>query len=473
MNDAAAQADIGVVGLAVMGRNLVLNLDDHGYAVAVFNRTTARVDEFLSGDAAGTSVIATYSLEELVGALQRPRKILLMVKAGPAIDAIIDSLLPLLEEGDIVLDGGNSLFTDTIARTARLEAAGIAYVGAGISGGEEGARYGPSIMPAGTAAAWPHVGPMLQAISAKVDGVPCCDWIGSDGAGHYVKTIHNGIEYGDMQVLAEAYDIMHRGLGLSHADMAQVFEGWNDGPLDSYLVEITAAIMRTVDDDGEPLLERILDRAGQKGTGKWAVISSMELGQPVTLAAEAVYGRIVSSLLDERITMSTKLHGPDPAIAGDPTSLLADLHDAVYASKIVSYAQGFMLLRAAAAEHHWDIDFASIASMWRGGCIIRSRFLGELMDVFVADRSLTNVLFSDFFTAAIHQAQEGWRRTVARATSAGIPVPAYSSALAFFDGYRSERVPANLIQAQRDYFGAHTYERTDRPRGEFFHTDWD
>ena len=466
-------ADIGVIGLAVMGRNLVLNMNDHGYTVAVFNRTTSKVDDFLTGDAAGTMVIGTHSPEELVATLQRPRKILMMIKAGPALDSLIDTLLPLLEEGDIILDGGNSLYTDTIDRTARLEAEGIAYVGAGVSGGEDGARNGPSIMPAGTASAWPHVRPILQDISAKVDGVPCCDWIGPDGAGHYVKTIHNGIEYGDMQVLAEAYDIMNRGLHLSHAEMADVFARWDRGPLDSYLVEITATVLRKIDEDGEPMVEKILDRAGQKGTGKWAVISSMELGQPLTLAAEAVYGRIVSSLLDERVATAAKLQGEVSAISEPAPDVIADLHDAAYASKIVSYAQGFMLLKAASEEHNWDIDLASIASMWRGGCIIRSRFLGELMDVFVADRDLSNVLLSDFFAEAIHKAQAGWRRTVIRATAAGIAVPAYSSALAFFDGYRSVRVPANLIQAQRDYFGAHTYERVDRPRGQFFHTDWD
>ena len=327
-------------------------------------------------------------------------------------------------------------------------------------------------MPAGTAAAWPHVQSIFQGIAAVVDGVPCCEWIGSDGAGHYVKTVHNGIEYGDMQVLAEAYDIMHRGLGLDHEKMGEVFGSWNEGPLDSYLVEITADIMKKLDDDGSPLVEKILDRAGQKGTGKWTVMSSMELGQPTTLVAEAVYGRVLSSMLDERIAASAVLEGPVATIADPADEVLADLHDAMYASKIVSYAQGFMLLGAAAAKHGWDINFASVSSMWRGGCIIRSRFLGELMDVFAADRNLTSILMSDFFSSAVDQAQAGWRRTVARATAAGIPIPAYSSALSFFDGYRSSRGSANLIQAQRDYFGAHTYERIDRPRDEFFHTDW-
>jgi 6-phosphogluconate dehydrogenase len=466
------QADIGVVGLAVMGRNLVLNMDDHGVVVSVFNRTTTKVDEFIAGEAAGTAVIGTHSLPDLVASLKTPRRVLLMVKAGPAVDALIETLLGLLDEDDIIIDGGNSLYTDTIRRAALVESAGMAYVGTGISGGEEGARYGPSVMPAGTAAAWPHVQPILQGIAAVVDGVPCCDWIGSDGAGHYVKTVHNGIEYGDMQVLAEAYDIMHRGLGLDHKKMGKVFGSWNEGPLDSYLVEITADIMNKMDEDGSPLLEKILDRAGQKGTGKWTVISSMEMGQPTTLVAEAVYARVVSSMLDERIAASAILEGPTATITDPVPEVLADLHDAMYASKIVSYAQGFMLLGAAADEHGWDIDFASVSSMWRGGCIIRSRFLGELMGVFTADQELTSILMSDFFASAVDQAQAGWRRTIARATAAGIPIPAYSSALSFFDGYRSSRGSANLIQAQRDYFGAHTYERLDRPRGEFFHTDW-
>ncbi len=473
MSESNPQAQIGVIGLAVMGRNLVLNMADHGFTVAVFNRTTSKVDEFIAGDAAGTTVIGTRSLEELVAQLERPRKILMMIKAGPAVDALIDSLLPLLEQGDILIDGGNSLYTDTIRRTNALEAQGISYVGAGISGGEEGARNGPSIMPAGTEAAWPHVGPILQSISAKVDGVPCCDWIGPDGAGHYVKTIHNGIEYGDMQVLAEAYDMMHRGLGLDHAEMSRVFGEWDRGPLDSYLVEITTNILAALDADGSPLVERILDRAGQKGTGKWAVISSVELGQPLTLTAEAVYARVVSALIDDRAAMSARHEGPSQRLTDSRDEVLSDLHDAVYASKIISYAQGFMIMRAAAEEHGWEIDFSSIASMWRGGCIIRSRFLGDLMEVFRAEPDLPNIMLSDFFVAELAKAQTGWRRTVARAIAAGIPIPAYSSALAFFDGYRSRRVPANLIQAQRDYFGAHTYERTDRPRGEFFHTDWE
>ncbi len=467
-----ARADFGVVGLAVMGRNLAMNMADHGATVAVYNRTTSRVDEFVAGDAAGLAVLGAHSLEEFVSLLKRPRRILLMIKAGPPVDSAIDGLLPLLEPGDIIIDGGNSLFTDTIQRTRRVEEAGLLYVGSGISGGEEGARTGPSIMPGGSSAAWPHIKPTLQSIAASVDGVPCCDWVGADGSGHYVKMVHNGIEYGDMQVLAEAYDILQRGMGLSHREMQAVFADWNQGPLESYLVEITADIMGTVDSDGSPLVERILDTAGQKGTGKWTAISSMELGQPTTLVAEAVYARVVSALIDQRTAAADKLNGPAAGLDDDRSALISDLHDAVYASKIVSYAQGFMLLAAAADEYGWDLDFASIASMWRGGCIIRSRFLGELMTAYEQDRDLSNILLNDFFASAVDEAQAGWRRTMQRAVAAGIPVPAFSSALAFFDGYRSRRVPANLIQAQRSYFGAHAFERIDSERGEFFKATW-
>ncbi len=466
------RADIGVIGLAVMGRNLIMNMNDHGFTVAAYNRTTERVDEFLDGDAAGSQVIGVRSLEELVGALKPPRRIMLMIKAGRAVDATIDALMPLLDEGDIILDGGNSLFTDSIARTVRLEDAGLRFIGTGVSGGEEGARHGPSIMPGGSHDAWPFVKDILQGIAAEVDGVPCCDWVGADGAGHYVKMVHNGIEYGDMQVIAEAYDVMHRGLGMSHDEMHDVFADWNRGKLDSYLVEITRDIMAFRDEDGSPLVETILDAAGQKGTGKWTVISSMDLGQPVSLVAEAVYGRVVSALKEQRVTAAGVVEGPDPLIADDRAAVLADLHDALYASKITSYAQGFMLLAAAAAEHDWQLDYASIASMWRGGCIIRSRFLSEVMRAYRERPDLTNLLLDTFFKDEVAAAQPGWRRTIQRAVASGIAVPAYSSALAFFDGYRSARVPANLIQAQRDYFGAHTYERVDRPRGEFFHTNW-
>ncbi len=465
-------ADIGVIGLAVMGRNLILNMDDHGFTVAAYNRTTDRVDEFIAGEAAGTAVVGVHSLHELVAALEPPRRIMLMIKAGPAVDATIDGLVPLLSPGDIIIDGGNSLFTDTIRRTAEVEAAGLRYVGTGVSGGEEGARNGPSIMPGGTTSAWPEVQSVFQTIAAHVDGVPCSDWISSDGSGHYVKMVHNGIEYGDMQVIAEAYDLMHRGLGMNHDEMHTVFAEWNRDKLDSYLIEITAEILAFRDEAGEPLLEKILDTAGQKGTGKWTVMSSMDLGEPVTLVAEAVYARIVSSLKDDRVAAAAVLDGPSPHIKGDRTEILTDLHDALYASKITSYAQGFMLLDAAANEYGWDLDFSSIASMWRGGCIIRSRFLGEVMTAYRDRPEVRSLLLQPFFAGEITAAQGGWRRTVARASAAGIAVPAYSSALAFYDGYRSGRTPANLIQAQRDYFGAHTYERIDEARGEFFHTNW-
>ena len=469
---ADAGADIGLIGLAVMGQNLVLNMDDHGYTVAVYNRTTSKVDDFLADEAAGTAVIGTHSLEELVATLRPPRKVMLMVKSGPPVDAFIEKLVPLLEPGDLIIDGGNSLYTDTQRRTADLESRGLLFVGTGVSGGEEGARNGPSIMPGGSAAGWPLVKDVFQSIAAAVDGVPCCDWVGGDGAGHYVKMVHNGIEYGDMQVIAEAYHLLDAGLGMTPPDLHPVFAEWNRGKLDSYLIEITRDIMAAADDDGAPLLDKILDAAGQKGTGKWTVISSMNHGMPVTLVAEAVYARIISALRDERLSAAKLIAGPTETLAGDPDQIVADVHDALYASKIVSYAQGFMLLAEAAREYGWDLDFGSIASMWRGGCIIRSAFLGRIREAYATDRPPPNLLVDPYFRGEVEHAQAGWRRTVARAVTAGIPVPAYSTALAFFDAYRRERLPANLIQAQRDFFGAHTYERLDRPRGEFFHTNW-
>jgi 6-phosphogluconate dehydrogenase len=469
---AAPVADVGLIGLAVMGRNLIMNMNGHGYTVAAYNRTTSRVDDFLAGEAQGTSVVGAHSLAELVSVLKPPRRVMLMVRAGNPVDLTLDAVIPLLDRGDIIIDGGNSLFTDTIRRTARVEKAGLRYIGTGVSGGEAGARNGPSLMPGGTAEAWPHVKELFQSIAASVDGVPCADWIGGDGAGHYVKMVHNGIEYGDMQVIAEAYDLMHRGLGLSHDRMQDVFAEWDRGKLDSYLIEITTDIMGYRGAGGEPLLQNILDAAGQKGTGKWTVMSSMEIGQPVTLVGEAVYARIVSALVEQRTAAAPLLAGPVPEIDGDPGSVIADLHDALYGSKIVSYAQGFMLLDAAAEEYGWELDFSSIASMWRGGCIIRSKFLSEIMGAYQDRPDLRSLLLHPFFTAELGAAQAGWRRTIQRAVAAGISVPAYSSALAFYDGYRTERLPANIIQAQRDYFGAHTYERLDRPRGEFFHTNW-
>jgi 6-phosphogluconate dehydrogenase len=468
-----AKADIGLIGLAVMGQNLVLNMDDHGFTVAVYNRTTSKVDEFLSGAAAGTRVIGTHSIEELVAALKKPRRVMLMVKAGQAVDDFIELLLPHLEPGDIIIDAGNSNFNDTIRRTAAVEAKGLLYIGTGVSGGEEGARHGPSIMPGGSPAAWPHVKPIFQAIAAKVeDGSPCCDWVGENGAGHFVKMVHNGIEYGDMQLIGEAYHLMRSALGMSADEMHAVFAEWNRGKLDSYLIEITRDILAYKDSDGQPLVDKILDAAGQKGTGKWTVIAALDTGIPLTLISEAVFARCLSALKEERVRASQILSGPTALYDGQRETLVTDIREALYASKIISYTQGYMLMRAAAEEYHWNLNYGGIALMWRGGCIIRSVFLGKIKEAFDADPGLTNLLLAPYFKEAVESAQAAWRRVVAIAVGLGIPVPAMSSALAFYDGYRQARLPANLLQAQRDYFGAHTYERVDRPRGEFFHTDW-
>lgn len=468
-----SKADIGLIGLAVMGQNLVLNMDDHGFTVAVFNRTVSKVDDFINGNAKGTKVIGTHSLEELVSVLKRPRRVMLMVKAGPAVDKFIDMLIPLLEEGDIIIDGGNSNYRDTMRRTEYVESKGLLYVGTGVSGGEEGARHGPSLMPGGSPEAWPHIKPIFQAIAAKVDdGVPCCDWVGENGAGHFVKMVHNGIEYGDMQLIAESYDLMKTALGMSHDEMHQVFAEWNRGKLDSYLIEITRDIMAFRDEDGEPLVEKILDAAGQKGTGKWTAASALEMGIPLSLITEAVLARFLSALKEERVAASKVLTGPTPKYEGDKAAFVDDLREALYAAKIVSYAQGYMLMRAAAQEYGWNLNYGGIALMWRGGCIIRSVFLGKIKEAFDRNPDLTNLLLDPYFKGEVEAAQPAWRRVVARAVEMGVPLPAMSSALTFFDGYRNERLPANLIQAQRDYFGAHTYERIDRPRGEFFHTNW-
>ena len=468
-----AQADIAVIGLAVMGQNLILNMNDHGFVVAAYNRTVSKVDEFINKEAKGTRVLGAHSIEEMVGLLKSPRRVMLMVKAGKAVDEFIEHLLPHLAPGDIIIDGGNSLFEDTIRRTQYVESKGLLYIGTGVSGGEEGARRGPSIMPGGSKAAWPHVQPIFQAIAAKVDnGTPCCEWVGDNGAGHYVKMVHNGIEYGDMQLICEAYNLMKTGLGLTADDMHQVFAEWAKGDLESYLIEITRDILAYKDTDGQPLVDKILDTAGQKGTGKWTVESSQNLGIPITLIAEAVYARMISALKDERVAAAQKLRGPKPAISGDRAKLTEAIRQALYASKIVSYAQGFMLMRAAAQEHGWGLDYGAIALMWRGGCIIRSRFLGDIKKAFDKNPKLTNLMLDPFFKKAIQKAQRSWRNVVSIAARKGIPTPAFSTALAFFDGYRSERLPANLLQAQRDYFGAHTYERVDKPRGEFFHTNW-
>ena len=467
------KADIGLIGLAVMGQNLVLNMADHGYRVAVFNRTTSKVDDFLDGPARGTSIIGTYSLDELVASLEKPRKVMLMVKAGEVVDHFIDALVPLLEPGDVIIDGGNSHYPDSTRRTALLREKGLRFIGTGISGGEEGARHGPSIMPGGDPEAWPLVKDIFQSIAAKVDGEPCCQWVGQDGAGHFVKMVHNGIEYGDMQLICEAYSLMENALGMSCDDMHEVFKRWNTGVLDSYLIEITADILAMKDVDGEPLVDKILDTAGQKGTGKWTGISALDLGVPLTLIGEAVFARILSSLKDERVRASGIL-GPRPDVAKneDVDDCIKALHDALYASKIISYAQGFMLMREAAEEQGWDLNYGEIALMWRGGCIIRSTFLGNIRDAFDKNPQLENLALDTFFTDALRMAETGWRKAVLLAVSHAIPAPAFTSALSYFDGYRSERLPANLLQAQRDYFGAHTYERTDKPRGEFFHTDW-
>jgi len=468
-----SQADIGLIGLAVMGQNLVLNMDDNGYAVAVFNRTVSKVDDFVNGPAKGTKIIGTHSVEEFVSKLKKPRRAMLLVKAGDAVDKFIDMLLEHLEPGDIIIDGGNSNFQDTIRRTKYVESKGLLYIGTGVSGGEEGARRGPSIMPGGSPDAWQHVKPIFQAVAAKVDrGEPCCDWVGQDGAGHFVKMVHNGIEYGDMQLICEAYSLM-QATGLAAGKMSEVFAEWNRGALDSYLIEITRDILAKTDDEtGKAMVDVILDTAGQKGTGKWTGITALDLGQPLTLIGEAVFARCLSALKDERVAASKVLTGPKATFDGDAKAFLDDIRDALYASKIVSYAQGYQLMRAAAEEHHWDLNYGGIALMWRGGCIIRSQFLGKIRDAFDEDPGLVNLLLVPYFKKAVEQAQAGWRRVIAQAVSMGVPVPAFSSALAYYDGYRSERLPANLLQAQRDYFGAHTYERVDKPRGEFFHTNW-
>ncbi len=468
-----SQADFGLIGLAVMGQNLVLNMDDHGFTVAVFNRTVSKVDDFVNGVAKGTKVVGCHSIEELCASLKRPRRVMLLVKAGQAVDDFIEKIIPHLEEGDIIIDGGNSNFNDTIRRTEYVQSKGLLYIGAGVSGGEEGARLGPSIMPGGSPDAWPHVKDILQSISAKVDdGAPCCDWVGSDGAGHFVKMVHNGIEYGDMQLICEAYSLM-KNMGVAPAEMSEVFAKWNEGELDSYLIEITRDILGKDDDEtGKPMVDVILDTAGQKGTGKWTGITALDLGQPLTLIGEAVFARCLSALKDERVAAAKELTGPDAAFDGDKAAFIDDIRQALYASKIVSYAQGYQLLRAAADEYNWDLNYGGVALMWRGGCIIRSQFLSKIKDAFDADKNLVNLLLDPYFKKAITDCQGAWRRVVVKAVEMGIPVPAFSAALAYFDGYRSERLPANLLQAQRDYFGAHTYERLDKPRGEFFHTNW-
>ena len=468
-----SQADIAVVGLAVMGENLILNMESKGFTVACFNRTVSKVDDFINGRAKGKNIIGCRSVEEMVANLKTPRKVMVMVKAGKPVDMFIEQVLPHLEDGDILIDGGNSHFPDTIRRTEYVESKGKLYIGTGVSGGEEGALLGPSIMPGGSPKAWEAVKPIFQKISAQTDaGEPCCDWVGEGGAGHFVKMVHNGIEYGDMQMICETYQMMTQGLGMTNEQMHEVFKEWNEGELDSYLIEITRDILGYKDEDGKAVVDLILDTAGQKGTGKWTAIAALDTGQPLTLVTEAVFARCLSAIKEERIAASKVLSGPNNAFDGDRKQMIDGLRQALYASKIVSYAQGYQLMRAAAVEYGWNLNFGGIALMWRGGCIIRSVFLGKIKDAFDKNPELNNLLLDPFFKDAVEKAQDAWRRVVIAAVNMGIPMPAISSALTYYDGYRAERLPANLLQAQRDYFGAHTYERLDKPRGEFFHTNW-
>lgn len=468
------QADIGLIGLAVMGQNLVLNMNDHGYTVAVFNRTVSKVDEFLASSAKGTHVIGAHSLKEFFDTLKRPRKVMFMVKAGQAIDDLIAESLPFLEAGDVIIDGGNSHYPDTERRVLELKKQGILYLGTGISGGEEGARHGPSIMPGGNPDAWPLLKPIFQSISAKAkeDGLPCCDWVGEGGAGHYVKMVHNGIEYGDMQLIAESYFLLSKCLGCRAEELSSIFSKWNQGPLNSYLIDITAKVFAYKDHDGSPLVDKILDVAGQKGTGKWTGISALDFGIPVTLIAESVFARCLSALKKEREEASHLFPHTKTPFLGDRNAFIEDVRQALYASKIISYAQGFMLMRAAATELKWKLNYGNIALMWREGCIIRSQFLNDIKKAYDQNPSLTNILFDPFFQQEIRKAENSLRRIVSHAALSGIPVPCLSTALAFFDGYRSSELPANLIQGLRDFFGAHTYQRKDSPNGKFYHTDW-
>jgi 6-phosphogluconate dehydrogenase len=469
-----ANCDIGLIGLAVMGQNLVLNMNDHGYKVAVFNRTVSKVDDFLENEAQGTQVAGAHSIQEMCAMLKKPRRVMIMVKAGEVVDQTIDQILPHLEKGDILIDGGNSLYTDSTRRTRDLAGKGILFIGTGVSGGEEGARFGPSIMPGGNKEAWPHVKQIFQAIAAKVeDGTPCCDWVGEDGAGHYVKMVHNGIEYGDMQLIGEAYQLLKDGLGLTADELAEVFTEWNKGELDSFLIDISATIFAKKDDDGQPMVDKILDAAGQKGTGKWTAISALDLGQPVTLIGESVFARCLSALKGERVAASKVLKGPRKRkVVDGKKEFIEEVRVALYCSKMVSYAQGYMLLRAAEKDQGWNLNMGGVALMWRGGCIIRSIFLGDIKAAFDRDPKLQNLLLDKFFSTAMNKYHPAWRKALIYGIRVGVPMPAFSTALAFYDGYRTARLPANLLQAQRDFFGAHTYERVDKPRGEFFHTNW-
>ncbi len=466
-------ADIGLIGLAVMGENLVLNMESKGFTVAVYNRTVEKVDHFVNGRGAGKNFIGAHSIEELVASLERPRKVMMLVKAGKPVDDFIELIIPHLEPGDIIIDGGNSHFPDTIRRAKYVESKGFLYIGTGVSGGEEGALLGPSMMPGGSPAAWPHVKEIFQAVAAKVeDGSPCCDWVGEGGAGHFVKMVHNGIEYGDMQIINEAYQLMKDLLGMSNAEMHEVFKTWNEEELDSYLIEITRDILGYKDENGEETLDFILDTAGQKGTGKWTGVAALDLGIPLTLIGESVFSRCLSAQKDLRVQASKVISGPAVKFEGDKKQFIQDIKMALYGAKIISYAQGYNLMMEAAKEYGWNLNYGGIALMWRGGCIIRSAFLGDIKNAFDKNPELPNLLLDPFFKEKVETAQAGWRRVCATALSSGIPVPALTSALCYFDGFKTERLPANLLQAQRDYFGAHTYERTDKPRGEFFHTNW-
>lgn len=467
------KADIGLIGLAVMGENLVMNMESKGFSVAVFNRTTEKVDAFFAGRAKGKRIVGCHSLEEMKIALEKPRKVMIMVKAGKAVDDIIESLLALLEPGDVIIDGGNSHFPDTIRRTSYVESRGLLYIGTGVSGGEEGALKGPSMMPGGSIAAWPLVKPIFQAISAKAEnGVPCCDWVGENGAGHFVKMVHNGIEYGDMQLICEAYQLMRDVLGMTAQEMSKVFADWNKGELDSYLIEITRDILSFQDTDGSALVDRILDTAGQKGTGKWTAIAALDEGVPLTLIGEAVFARCLSSIKDERVVAANVFSRERVECLDDREAWIDAIRKALYASKIISYAQGYALMRAAAKSYRWNLNYGGVALMWRGGCIIRSAFLGKIKEAFDRDENLSNLLIDSYFSDAVKSCIASWRKVVSSAVMSGVPVPTMSAALSYFDGYTSEILPANLLQAQRDYFGAHTYERIDRPRGEFYHTNW-
>ena len=468
----AKLADIGLIGLAVMGENLVMNMESKGFTVAVFNRTTSKVTNFVDGRAKGKNIIGCYSIEELAQNLAKPRKVMMMVKAGEAVDNMIEQLLKVLEPGDIIIDGGNSHFPDTARRTAYVESKGLYYIGTGVSGGEEGALKGPSMMPGGSPEAWPYVKPIFQSICAHVNGEPCCDWVGENGAGHFVKMVHNGIEYGDMQLICEAYQLMRDYLGMSADEMHEVFKKWNEGVLDSYLIEITTDILAKKDTDGQPLVDKILDTAGQKGTGKWTAIAALDEGMPLTLIGEAVFARCLSAIKEARVEASRVLTGPEKKFTGDREAFIENIRKALYAAKIISYAQGYALMRAAAKTYGWNLNYGGIALMWRGGCIIRSVFLGKIKEAFEKNPALDNLLLDEYFTNEIEGCTDGWRKVCAEAMLAGVPIPAMTSALNYFDGIRTARMSANLLQAQRDYFGAHTYERVDAPRGEFFHTDW-